>query len=80
MEIVNTLLENGVFGIVTAIMFYLYISEKASHKETRDRLEKVMDARVEDSKDNLEKVTGPLNVMSVGIQSLSDKIEIARRQ
>lgn len=80
MDLVTTLIENGVFGIVAGVTFYLYLTERSAHKDTLTRLEKVMADRVEDSKENLEKVTGPLNVMSMGIQALSDKIEIARRQ
>lgn len=80
MEIVQALLDGGAFGIVAAVMLYLYITERASHTQTRDKFDKAMVDRVEDSKENLEKVSGPLNIIAVGIQSLSDKIEAVRNK
>ena len=75
------LIEMAKYGlaVVVAFLFYkLYVEEKKSHAETRQKLIDSLTARIADSKETVQKVTEPLGNISQGINNISDKIEISK--
>lgn len=80
MEVVTALLNGGAFGVVAAVMLYLYIGEKTAHKDTQVRLEQALKDRIDDQKENMKNVVEPLRYVGSGLQGVNNKIEIAKRQ
>lgn len=79
-QFLGEFLKQGILGLVAGVFLWLYVSERSDHQKTRDKLELSQNNRIDDSKENMEKVTTPLQGISQGIQNLSDKIEISKGQ
>lgn len=65
---------------MAGVFFWLYMSERKEHKETRQENKELMEARRVDAKETADNITEPLRGISQGIQALSDKIELGRRR
>ena len=77
-QILVELTKAGVVGVVAFLFYKLYVEEKKSHAETRQKLIDSLTARIADSKETVQKVTEPLGNISQGINNISDKIEISK--
>lgn len=73
------ILKLGSAGIIAGIFFWLYMEERKEHKETRRLYMESLGDRLSDSKNSVTKVTDALSGISLGIQNISDKIEISKR-
>lgn len=77
-EIIKDLLTQGGLGIMAAIFFWLYNSERKDHQKTRDKYEGSLDARREEAKENMELATQPLNSMAKSLDLLNEKIILGK--
>lgn len=78
MDLVPEILKFGAGGLIGAVFFWLYLQERKDHGLTRDKLIASIEARREDSKESVTKVTDVLNGMSIGIKAIGDKIEVSK--
>jgi hypothetical protein len=76
----QALLTQGGLGLMAAIFFWLYMTERKDHQKTRDKNEQLMEARRVDAKETVDSFTAPLQGISQGIQMLSAKIESTKQQ
>lgn len=79
MELFPEILKLGSAGVIAGVFLWLYVEERKDHKETRRLYIESLGARLEDSKTSVSKVTDALGGISLGIQTISDKIEISKR-
>lgn len=72
------LFTQGVLGVVvlalSIVTIKLYASRESDRKEWRDEVKELNQARLQDSKDVADKVTGVLDNTSQNIRILSEKI------
>lgn len=80
MELLPEILKLGVGGVIAGVFLWLYVEERKEHKETRRLYIESLSARLEDSKTSVTKVTDALGGISLGIQAISDKIEVSKRR
>lgn len=78
MDFFAELLKWGPGGLLAAIFLGFYIQERKDHAVTREKYIASIEARREDSKENVNKVTNVLDGMAVGIKGISDKIEVSK--
>lgn len=77
-QALTEILKQGITGAIAVFFIYLYMKERSDHETTRQKLIESLGLRLEDSKQNMDKVTTPLSTISQGIEMLSDKIEAKR--
>ena len=65
---------------MAGIFLWLYLSERAEHKATREKYEKSLDDRRVDAKETVDNITNVLPGISQGIQQLNDKIVVAQNR
>jgi hypothetical protein len=78
-QLLPEILKLGSAGIIAGIFLWLYIEERKEHRETRRLYIESLAARLDDSKHSVTKVTDALGGIALGIQTISDKIEISKR-
>lgn len=79
-QLIATLITQGGLGVVAAIFFWLYISERNDHKKTRDAKDVLLEARRLDAKDTVDKVTGPLSSISDTLKLVYDKLVVSKQR
>ena len=79
MEIIlPEIITYGGLGILAGVLFFLLVDERKAHAITRQQLLDSNSARLDDSKQSVTKVTDTLGALAMGVQAISDKIEVAR--
>lgn len=76
--IISELLKQGGLAITTAVFLWLYLAERKAHDKTRESYIASINIRVEDAKKTTSDITGPLQVISLGIKNISDKIQSSK--
>ena len=84
MELIEPILTQGGLGVVAAIFFFMYRSEKAEHREDnklhQEKIEALQEARRTDAIEVRDQVTGLAGDISQSLSQLGGKIEIGRRR
>lgn len=77
-QLIPELLKYGVGGLLAAIFYKRELDERKAHDVTRAALITAILARLEDTKENVTKVTDPLSTMAHALDKMSDKIEVSK--
>jgi hypothetical protein len=77
-QLLPELLRQGIMGLVAGIFFWLYMTERKEHSQTRKEKDALMDARRIDAKETTDNIVAPLQNIAQGINLLSEKIEIGK--
>jgi hypothetical protein len=73
-QLMPTLIAQGGFGLVAAIIFWLYMSERKDHQRTRDKYEASLEARRMDAKESFEKIIDPLEQVATMSEFMAKKL------
>lgn len=78
MDPVQTLLTQGGLGLIAGVFLWLYLLERKEHKDTRNKVDALQEARRLDAVETRTDVTDMLPVISQSLLNIGDKIEIAK--
>lgn len=79
-QVYPELLRQAGFGFVAGVFFWLYMTERNDHKQTRKEKDALMEARRMDARETLEKVEGPLSALAQTTKFIAEKIEDSKRR
>lgn len=75
---VDTLLAQGGFGILAGVFLWLFLQERADHKQTRKEKDALLEARRVDAVETVDNVTKPLKDIAQTQQLIYDKLLVGR--
>lgn len=76
---VETLLAQGGLGLLAGVFLWLFLQERAEHKETRKQKDALLEARRVDAVETVDNVTKPLQDIAQTQQLIYDKLLVGRR-
>lgn len=77
-QVLPELLKQGVVGLVAGIFFWLYMTERKEHKETRKEKDLLQNQRLTDAKETVDKVSQPLSGISQTMTLIYDKLKASK--
>lgn len=76
----SVLFQYGLAGVAIFAMAIVIVTLYKDNKQLQKEKEELLDARRLDAKETVDNISGPLQGISQGINSLADKIELVRRR